>query len=43
MGAALPGSVSSAKETSKPDLIEKSEVRLEFLRPKEIKAPVAKL
>lgn len=43
MGAALLGSVSTAKETSTPDSTEKREVRLDFLRPKEIKAAVAKL
>jgi creatinine amidohydrolase len=37
MGATLLGSVSTAKETSTPDSTEKREVRLEFLRPKEIK------
>ena len=37
MGATLLGSVSTAKETPTPDSTEKREVRLEFLRPKEIK------
>ena len=43
MGAALLGSVSTTKEMSTTDSTEKREVRLEFLRPKEIKASVAKL
>ncbi|MHC4088411.1 MAG: creatininase family protein [Planctomycetota bacterium] len=37
MGATLLGSVSTAKETPTPESTEKREVRLEFLRPKEIK------
>jgi hypothetical protein len=37
MGATLLGSVSTAKKTSTPDSTEKREVRLEFLRSKEIK------
>jgi len=42
MGATLPGSVSTTKETSSPDSTEKGEVLIELLRPKEIKASVAK-